>query len=102
MIKPKLRLIKNDRPKTTPSKVFGYKTYSFVDKDPVIDELRSVLNKKHTTIQQLSLDSSVSKTTIRNWFYGETRKPQHATVNAVARAMGYTLKLVRYSKEDER
>jgi lambda repressor-like predicted transcriptional regulator len=99
MQKPKLRLIRTGRSKTTPAKVFGYKTYSFVDKDPVIDELRTVLTKKHTTIKKLSEDSDVSKSTIRNWFYGETKRPQHAPLVAVARAMGYTLKLVRYNQE---
>ena len=92
----KLRLIKNTRP--TSVKLYGYKTYNFVDKDPVIDELRSVLRKKETTIQQLAYDSGVSKNTLSNWFHGETKRPQHATVLAVARAMGYDYRLVKQAE----
>ena len=32
---------------------------------------------------------------LRGWFRGETRRPQHATARAVARALGHDLKLVK-------
>jgi len=63
-----------------------YKTYSFRTKDPVIDALRGTVNGKG--YGQLSQDSGVSSTTLYNWFYGPTKRPQFATIAAVARAIG--------------
>jgi transcriptional regulator with XRE-family HTH domain len=66
-----------------------YKSYNFVDKDPVIDKMRSMVKKeglKYSRIQELS---GVTPTTLYNWFDGKTRRPQYATVIAVARALGY-------------
>jgi DNA-binding phage protein len=64
-----------------------YKSYMFRDKDPVIDVLRTVKEDKKVKTTDISADSGVSTTTIHNWFRGKTRRPQFATVAAVARAM---------------
>ena len=72
-----------------------YKTYNFIDKDPVIDELRTQLTRRKMTILELHERSGVSKGTIRKWFYGDTKRPTHATVKAVAIALGFQYKLVR-------
>jgi DNA-binding phage protein len=63
-----------------------YKTYAFKDKDPIIDHLRTPVNGK--SYSKLSADSGVSTTTLSNWFYGATKRPQFATIAAVARAIG--------------
>jgi DNA-binding phage protein len=68
--------------------LFRYRTYNFVDKDPVIDQLRTAMEDTAHTIGHLSDESGVSTTTLYNWFDGETRRPQFATVAAVATAMG--------------
>lgn len=65
-----------------------YATYMFRDKDPVIDIMRTMVadaGVKHRTIRD---NSGVSTTTLRNWFYGKTRRPQFATVQAVAHSLG--------------
>ena len=80
---------------------FTYKSYNFVDKDPMIDQLRTVVEKAGVTYKALSDDSGVSPQTISNWFAGETRKPQAATMNAVLRAIGYRLGIVPIDAEDE-
>ena len=73
----------------------GYKTYLFKDKDPVIDLLRTIIFKeKSMTVQEVKELSGVSSSTLTKWFYGETRRPQHATVKAVAIAIGYEYRLV--------
>ncbi len=64
-----------------------YKTYLFRDKDPVIDSLRDVV-KKNGGYGKVSTASGVSHGTLANWFDGPTRRPQFATVAAVARSMG--------------
>jgi hypothetical protein len=65
-----------------------YKSYLFVDKDPVIDALRTNVSEAKIKYSQLSEDSGVSATTISNWFGGRTRRPQFCTVMAVTRALG--------------
>ena len=65
-----------------------YKTYNFVNKDPVIDKLRTRMQDTGTTYKQIHEKSNVSKACLAGWFQGKTRRPQHATIVAVARAMG--------------
>ena len=65
-----------------------YKTYVFRDKDPVIDHLRTVVQQDGCRRAKIAEDSGVSATTLSNWFEGTTRRPQFATVAAVARSMG--------------
>ena len=77
------------------ARLFSYPTYSFIEKDPIIDLLHTQLTRKHITIKDLALSSGVSPGTIRNWFYGETKRPSHATVKAVAIALGFTYTLTR-------
>ena len=66
-----------------------YSSYNFIDKDPVIDLMRTVSEKQEIGIPRIAAQSGVSEGTIRNWFYGKTKKPQFATVAAVMAAMGY-------------
>ena len=72
---------------------FIYRSYNFVDKDPVIDELRTVVQRegfmKKGGLRRLSILSDVSETAMHNWFFGQTRRPQNASLEAAARAMGY-------------
>ena len=73
------------------SKIRIYRTYQFIDKDPVIDRIRTILQDeklldKLSTVSELS---NVSRTTLGNWFDGDTKRPQFATLAAVAGAAGY-------------
>jgi len=70
-----------------------YNSYLFVDKDPIIDELRTLL--KNEDWRKLADASGVSYATLANWFYGDTKRPQHATIMAVLRAAGYNMQIVR-------
>lgn len=80
-----------------------YKTYLFRDKDPVIDELRTIIqrNEKGLTnaaLRQVSIRSGVSVACLNGWFFKTTRRPQHATVKAVARSQGYEYKLKKIGR----
>jgi len=67
-----------------------YRHYNFVDKDPMIDALRTVVKaENHLTDGRASAISGVSTTTFHNWFEGTTRRPQNATATQVAAALGY-------------
>ena len=67
-----------------------YKSYLFRDKDPIIDVLRTARSDAGLTVKDASISSDVSETTIRNWEQGHTRRPQFATVVAIARVYGAT------------
>jgi transcriptional regulator with XRE-family HTH domain len=73
----------------TKAKVNGYKSYPIKDKDPVIGRLRKMLENEGLTYKEVSDLSGVSLQTFYNWFDGPTRRPQYATVMAIAGALGY-------------
>lgn len=66
-----------------------YKSYSFVDKDPMIDVARTAVQDCGLTYQEVSELSGVSVGTMVGWFHGATKRPQHATLMAVMYGMGY-------------
>jgi hypothetical protein len=78
-----------------------YKTYSFRNKDPIIDELRTALQMeaKATGISDKKMErkacelSGLSFSTPAGWFRKTTRRPQFATLNAFARAIDHDLTL---------
>lgn len=76
-----------------------YKTYRFINKDPVIDELRTMVRDKKASYKQIHEDSDVATSTLHGWFKGKTRRPTHATVRAVMRSLGYDYKLVKFNKK---
>jgi transcriptional regulator with XRE-family HTH domain len=78
------------------TKGFTYKSYVFVDKDPIIDEVRTIVQMSGATYKKIEEDSGVTSATLRAWFQGKTRKPQAATLNAVARVLGYKIGFVPY------
>jgi hypothetical protein len=68
-----------------------YRTYNYIDKNPVIDKVRTIaqdegLFERLGIIHELS---NVGTGTMRNWFHGPTRNPQHHTIAAVITALGY-------------
>lgn len=67
-----------------------YKAYPFVDKDPVIDVLRTLKRDTEMTDTEIKDGGGPTTSTLRNWFKGKTRRPQFATVAAAAVAMGAT------------
>lgn len=66
----------------------SYKTYMFRDKDPVIDELRTMFQDTGVAYAQVGDEVGIAEGTIHNWFHGETRRPQSASVEAVGRFFG--------------
>lgn len=74
-------------------KGFTYKSYNFIDKDPIIHEVWDVV--KGTSFAYIQEESGVSHTCLYSWFYGKTRKPQSATIRAVLRSVGYDFQIVQ-------
>jgi hypothetical protein len=67
-----------------------YKAYPFVDKDPVIDVLRTAKRDKGMKDIEIENAGGPKASTCRGWFTGNTKRPQFATVAAAAIAMGLT------------
>jgi hypothetical protein len=78
---------------------FTYKSYNFVDKDPIIDEIRTVYQDSGVNYKWIEENSGVTTQTISAWFSGKTRKPQAATINAVLRSMGFKLGIVPFGQQ---
>ena len=83
----------------TPDNYRQYLTYNFVDKDPIIDLIRTLIIDVYgelTTSSLLKIQdaSNVKVETLKSWFFGKTRRPFHASSVAVIRALGKDLKIV--------
>jgi DNA-binding phage protein len=68
------------------------KSYNFVEKRPVIDEMRTLID--HKSYSEISGDTGVSRGTLRNWFSGKTISPKTQTVNKVLARYGKRLGIV--------
>lgn len=82
------------------TKNFTYKSYSFIDKDPIIDYVRTIVQDSGKYIKDISIDSGVNTLTIRKMLYGETKRPQAATVNAILRACDMKLSVTTVDFQD--
>lgn len=71
-----------------------YRTYSFVDKDPIIDVMRTLTQDSKLSYKQISEASDVSMQTLYNWFHGDVKRPKFCTIAAVAGALGKSIGLV--------
>ena len=67
-----------------------YKAYLFTEKDPIIDVLRTLKRDAEMKDSEIHEAGGPAIGTLRNWFGGKTRRPQFATVAAVAIALGQT------------
>ena len=86
--------------RTEPAKFAGYATYNFVDKDPVIDAVRTLIADEGVTYKYIETKSGVTTTTLRAWFGGSTRRPQYATIRAVVGALGYEMTFTKAVPHD--
>ena len=72
-----------------------YKAYNFKDKDPVIDELRTLFQRMNqgrldgAFLKQVEENGGPTSSCMRAWFFGDTMKPQNPTIEAAGRAMGW-------------
>lgn len=72
-----------------------YGAYLFRKKDPVIDELRTLvedefgerITRKH--LKKIEEQGGPTKSAMVGWFFGKTQRPQSPSVEAAGRAIGY-------------
>ena len=82
-----------------------YKSYLFRSKDPVIDELRTIIQDQTgdqklsgATLSAIEDDGGPSLACMQGWFRGKTKRPQNCTVEAVGRALGMKRTWVKNGK----
>jgi hypothetical protein len=81
----------------------GYASYMFKEKDPAIDELRTVIQTEHGDINRKVLkkiheEGGPSDATLYAWFFGDTKTPRSAGIEATGRTMGYRREWVKLSR----
>ena len=79
-----------------------YDAYLFRDKDPAIDEFRTVAQDHFGThnlspedYEEIHENGGPTGACIKSWFEGKTRRPQNATLEAAGRALGFKRVWVR-------
>jgi hypothetical protein len=69
------------------------RTYNFVNKDPVCDELANLVDavglRGPKNTGKIAILATCSKATVDGILYGDTKKPQNATVMGIATGLGY-------------
>lgn len=69
------------------------RTYNFTNKDPVCDELANLVDaaglRGAKNTGKVAILATLSKGTVDGILYGDTKKPQNATVMAIATSMGF-------------
>lgn len=85
-----------------------YKSYNFTSKDPVIDELRTLIeteNRSRMTrhmLQSIQDNGGPTIAAMNGWFFGKTRRPQSATIEACGRAIGWRRGWVKMNGKKKR
>jgi hypothetical protein len=79
------------------------KAYLFRQKDPVIDEIRTLIQDatgdrtlSTNTLEEIAENGGPTVACMQGWFRGDTKRPQSATVEAAGRALGYKRKWVKH------
>lgn len=83
------------------AKIGLFKTYHFVDHDPIIDKVDTILDDEGTSLTDAAHDSGVSRSTLVNWRKRKTKRPQYATIAAVVRSQGYDFVLAKVSRSEQ-
>ena len=71
--------------------------YRFIDKDPVVDLIRTAFQRDGRTIKEIAPLANLATDTIRRLLYGDTRRPQHRTVAVLFQVLKVNTK---YYQED--
>jgi transcriptional regulator with XRE-family HTH domain len=75
-------------------------SYSFIDKDPVVDRFQAIRAKEKISNKELAILAKLTPSTVYNLFEGKTVKPVHLTLAKLAAAMNYRYDLVRDGPPD--
>ncbi len=68
-----------------------YRNYSFLNKDPIIDKMRTLVQDEGLKWHDAARIADMSPATLDNWFKGSTRRPQFSSVGSLTRSLGYDI-----------
>lgn len=77
------------------------KAYNFKNKDPAIDELRTLIEDQYGErvkgkhLKQIAEAGGPTQGCMSGWFFGGTKRPQNPTLEAAGRALGFRRKWVK-------
>lgn len=72
-----------------------YASYTFKDKEPVIDMTRTLFEDIYgrrvdgKMLAEIQKNGGPTVSCMRGWFFGETRRPNNVTIEAAGRSLGY-------------
>ena len=64
-----------------------YTHYNFIDKDPIFDRLKSIIDGHGLTLKDVADESGMSVGTLRRWFYGDSRNAYFSSIVRVVIAL---------------
>jgi transcriptional regulator with XRE-family HTH domain len=68
--------------------ITSYTHYNFIDKDPIIDRIATIVKGMGLSYKEVALMSGMHYSTIRALFIGKTRNPQFSTVARIVIGLG--------------
>lgn len=77
-----------------------YRSYPFKEYDPAMEQVTGLIEDSDKPLKDINEGSDVSLTTMYNWRKKKTKKPQFATLNAVARSLGKEFRLMPIRKNN--
>lgn len=69
--------------------------YRWIDKDPVIDHVISLMKQDGRSLTAIANAAYLSPTTLHAWDSGATRRPNNISIDFVLRAMGFERQIVQ-------
>jgi transcriptional regulator with XRE-family HTH domain len=82
------------------------RTYRFMDKDPVCDEVRTLIQDEglYEALGKVAILAGIARQTVDKLLNGETKRPQNRTIMAITTGLGYErswTKKRKFKLEDE-
>jgi len=72
----------------------SFLAYSWIDKDPELDMVKYAIEESGMTLEQIEHETEkvghkVSRYTLLNWYFGQTKRPQNVTMSTVMAILGW-------------
>ena len=71
-----------------------YRSYNFINKDPILGIMQTLVADSGESYKRIHELSDVSTSTLSNWFYGDVKRPQFATIAAICYALGARVRII--------
>jgi lambda repressor-like predicted transcriptional regulator len=65
------------------------------EKDPIIGIMWELAVEDGRSLTKLANESGLSTSSLHNWFFGNTMRPQRASISMLFKCLGYSMAVVR-------